>query len=72
MPEKLEKPSILESTMFNNVLQHNTGKMYIAKIFNHLLVADRSSIEYNQVVDSDLPQDHTHLTIPSNRSSREV
>ena len=46
--------------------------MYIQEIFNYPLGADKSSTESNQVVDSDLPQGHTHLTIPSSRFSRAV
>ena len=41
--------------------------MHILEIFNHLHDTDRSSIDFNHVVDSDLPQGHTHLTISNNR-----
>ena len=58
--------------MHNPTHNHITGKMYIPEIFNHLHRADRSSNVSNQMVDSDLPQGHTHLTIPSNRFSRAV
>ena len=53
-------------------LKQNTGKTYIPEIFNNLHDADRSSNDFKQVVDLDLPQGHTHLTIPSNRFSRVV
>ena len=56
----------------NSALSHNTGKMYIPEIFNHLLGVDESTNESNQDVDSDLPQGHTHLTILTNRFSRTV
>ena len=56
----------------NPALHHNTGKMYIPEIFSHLLGADRYSRESNQVVDSDLPQGYTHLTIASDRFSQAV
>ena len=36
--------------------------MYIPENFNHILWADRSPIESNQVIDSDLSQSCTHLT----------
>ena len=51
----------------SSALHCNTGKMYIPKIFSYLFGGYRSSNESNQVVDSDLPQGHTYLTIPSNR-----
>ena len=50
----------------------NVDKIYISETFNHLLGADRSSSESNQVIDSDLPQGCTHLTIPIIRFSRIV
>ena len=56
----------------NPAISHNTGKMYIPEIFNHLLGADRSSSESNQVVDSDFWQGCTHLIILSKTFSRTV
>ena len=54
----------------NPTLNCNTGRMYIPEIFNHLLGADRSTDESQQVADSDLSQGHTHLTIQGNRFFR--
>ena len=48
------------------------SKMYILEIFNTLLGIDRPSDRSVQMADLDLPQGHTHLTIPSNRFSRAV
>ena len=56
----------------NLALNHNTGKLYIPEIFNHLFEADTSSNESDQMVDSDLPQGQTYLTFPINRFSTEV
>ena len=56
----------------NPALNENTGKMYIPEIFNQLLGAHRYSNELDQMLDSDLPQGHSHFTIPSKRISRAV
>ena len=56
----------------NPALKHNTGKMYIPGIFIDLLGTDSSLSKSNLMVDSDLSQGHTHLTIPSNKFSRAV
>ena len=56
----------------NPALNCNTGKMCIQEIFNHLLGANGSTNDSNKVVDSDLSQGHTHLTLQSSRFSREV
>ena len=51
---------------------HNRGKMYIPEIIKSLLEADKPSEGSVQMADSNLPQGHKHLNIPSNRFSREV
>ena len=56
----------------NHALNCSTGKMHIPEIFKCLLGVDRSSNESDQMIDSDLPLGHTHLTIPSNMFSRAV
>ena len=59
-----EAREVIHITINNPGLSHNTGTMYIPEIFNHLLGVDGSTSEFNQVVDSDLPQGHAHLSIP--------
>ena len=55
----------------NNLsLNHNTVKMYIPEIFNNLLGANSLSNGSVEIVDPDLPEGHTDLTIPSNRFSK--
>ena len=56
----------------NHALKYNTEKMYILEIFNHLLQADRSSNDSDQMVHSDLPHSHIHFIIPNNRFLRAV
>ena len=67
-----EAREVIYIKISNATLNYNTGKMYMPEIFNHLLGKDRSFSESNQVVNSDLPQGHTHPIIPSNRFSRAV
>ena len=50
----------------NPALKCNTGKMYIQEIFNNLFGADGSTHESHQMADSDHPQGHIILTVPSN------
>ena len=46
--------------------------MYIWEIFKYLLGADVSTNDSYLLADSDLPQGHSHLTIPNNRFSGTV
>ena len=70
LSEKLKKLSILQpTTLPSTVIQEKCTSQKSSTTF---LGVDRSSNESDQMVDSDLPQHHMHLTIPSNRFSRAV
>ena len=46
-----EGREVIHIRIKNPALNCNTGKMYILEIFNHLLGADRSSNEFNQLAE---------------------
>ena len=56
----------------NPDLNCNMGKMYIPEILNNLPWSDVSTNESYSLGDSDHPQSHIHLTVPSNRFARAV
>ena len=56
----------------NPALNSSAGKMNISQIIKHLLGEDRSSNKSNEVVDLNLQEGHTYLTILNNRFFRVV
>ena len=68
----MEAKEAIHIEINSSALSHDTRKIYFPEIFNSPLGTDRFSDGSVTMEDTDLPQGHTHLTIPSNRFSRAV